>query len=111
MSDYSNARPIRDMIGAQLKATSRSRTWRSGSTGGLTRSLDSGKEGLMPQYTRDPADDGRETRAAKLREQLDLHVKALLDLPPQSAAKYHAYGVIEGLRYALDLEEEVARAS
>ena len=36
MSVYSNARPIRDMIGAQLKATSRSRTWRSGSTGGLT---------------------------------------------------------------------------
>ena len=48
MSAYSNARPIRDMIGAQLKATSRSRTWRSGSTGGLTPD----KEGLMPQYTR-----------------------------------------------------------
>ena len=107
MSTYSNARPIRDMIGAQLKATSRSRTWRSGSTGGLTPN----KEGLMPQYTRDPADDGRETRTTRLREQLDLHVKALLDLPPQSAAKYHAYGVIEGLRYALDLEEEAARAS
>lgn len=62
-------------------------------------------------YQHAPADDGRETRTTRLREQLDLHVKALLDLPPQSAAKYHAYGVIEGLRYALDLEEEAARAS
>ena len=47
MSAYSNARPIRDMIGAQLKATSRSRTAKYGSTGGLTPD----KEGLMPQYT------------------------------------------------------------